>query len=240
MDRLAGSLDAVLHLLDRQVVDADDLLVCKVDDVELTVFDDGVLGVTGLLVGPAALVPRYGDDGFGRLLHDFWRRLGTTRADRDDPYRIDLELVEKLGSAVELNVGRDGALVRQGQRGRSLNQLLQMPVQDLGRAPPGSGAGRPPGAGDHRARTTDPGDRPGRGTRSSRLLLRLRPADRPWGRGWSGWSSGGCTGTRRTSTWRISTKWTGPPGWSGSTRRACSRSRPCDRSPSYAGKQATG
>ena len=130
MDRLSGSLDAVLHLLDRQVIDADDLLVCKVDDVELTVFDDGVLGVTGLLAGPAALVPRYGDDGLGRLLHDFWRRLGTTQADRDDPYRIDLELVEKLGSAVELNVGRDGALVRQGQRARRLNQLLQMPVQD--------------------------------------------------------------------------------------------------------------
>jgi sporulation protein YlmC with PRC-barrel domain len=131
VDRLSGSLDAVLHLLDRQVIDADDLLVCKVDDVELTVFDDGVLGVTGLLVGPAALVPRYGDDGFGRLLHDFWRRLGTTQADRDDPYRIDLELVERLGSGVELNVGRDGVLVRRGERGRRLNELLQMPVQDL-------------------------------------------------------------------------------------------------------------
>ena len=50
-DRLSGSLDAVLHLLDRQVVDADDRLVCKVDDVELTEYDDGVLGVTGLLSG---------------------------------------------------------------------------------------------------------------------------------------------------------------------------------------------
>jgi len=130
VDRLSGSLDAVLHLLDRQVIDAAGLLVCKVDDVELTVFDDGVLGVTGLLVGPAALVPRLGDDGFGRVLRDYWHRLGTTQADRDDPYRIDLELVEKVGSAVELNVGRDGALVRQGQRARRLNQLLQMPVQD--------------------------------------------------------------------------------------------------------------
>jgi sporulation protein YlmC with PRC-barrel domain len=130
VDRLSGSLDAVLHLLDRQVIDADGLLVCKVDDVELTVYDDGVLGVTGLLAGPAALVPRYGDAGVGRMLHDYWRRLGTVEADRDDPYRIDLELVERLGSAVELNVGRDGVLVRQGERGRRLNQLLQMPVQD--------------------------------------------------------------------------------------------------------------
>ena len=130
-DRLTGSLDAVLHLLDRQVVDADDLLVCKVDDVELTVFDDGVLGVTGLLSGSAALVPRYADDGMGRRLHALWRRLGTQQADRDDPYRIDLELVQRLGSGVELSVGRTGVLVRQGQRGHRLNDLLQMTVQDL-------------------------------------------------------------------------------------------------------------
>jgi sporulation protein YlmC with PRC-barrel domain len=154
MDRLSDSLDAVLHLLDRQVIDTDDLLVCKVDDVELTVFDDGVLGVTGLLVGPAALVPRYGGDRFGRLLHDFWRRLGTTQADRDDPYRIDLGLVAKLGSAVELNVGRDGALVRQGERARRLNQLLQMPVQD----PDGRRLGRVLDVRLERE-TTEPGER---------------------------------------------------------------------------------
>ena len=128
-NRLAGALDAVLHLLDRQVVDVEGLLVCKVDDVELTVFDDGVLGVTGLLSGPAALVPRLGDDGLGRRLHDFWRRLGSAQIDHDDPYRIDLELVERLGSGVELSVPRDGVLVRQGQRGRRLNELLQMTVQ---------------------------------------------------------------------------------------------------------------
>jgi hypothetical protein len=130
-DRLSGVLDAVLHLLDRQVVDADDLMVCKVDDLELTVFDDGVLGVTALLTGRPVLVPRYADDRFGRLLHDYWRRLDPTAADRDDPYRIDLDLVDRLDSAVHLKVGREGALVRQGQRTRQLNQLLQMPVQDL-------------------------------------------------------------------------------------------------------------
>src|SRR4051812_9596316 len=129
-DRLSGSLDAVLHLLDRQVVDADGLMVCKVDDVELTLFDDGVPGVTALLAGPAALVPRYGDGRLGRLLHDYWRRLGRTEADRDDPYRVDLELVYHLDSAVHLKVGREGALVRVGQRTRHLNQLLQMTVKD--------------------------------------------------------------------------------------------------------------
>jgi sporulation protein YlmC with PRC-barrel domain len=128
-NRLSGALDAVLHLLDRQVVDVDGLMVCKVDDLELTVFDDGVLGVTGLLSGAAALVPRMGDDGWGRRLHEFWRRLGVSPIDHDDPYRIDLEAVARLGSGVELSVSRDGVLVRQGQRSRRLNHVLQMRVQ---------------------------------------------------------------------------------------------------------------
>jgi sporulation protein YlmC with PRC-barrel domain len=181
-DRLSGSLDAVLHLLDRQVVDADDLMVCKVDDVELTVFEDGVLGVSGLLVGSAALVPRYGDDGFGRLLHDYWRRLGRTEADRDDPYRIDLEVVDHLDSAVKLKVGREGALVRLGQETRRLNQLLQMPVQDLD----GRRLGRPLDVRLERE-TSDPGERikviglvVGRGRPGSYFGYDRRPDMGPW------------------------------------------------------------
>jgi sporulation protein YlmC with PRC-barrel domain len=128
-DRLTGSLDAVLHLLDRQVVDVDGRMVCKVDDLELTEFDDGGLGVTALLSGAAALVPRLGDESSGRILRDYWHRLGTEQSDRDDAYRIDIDLVERLGSGVELQVPRAGLLVRQGQRGRRLNELLQMPVR---------------------------------------------------------------------------------------------------------------
>lgn len=53
-------LDAVLHLLDRQVHDADDLVVCVVDDIELSLEADGApLGedaeapvITHLLTGP--------------------------------------------------------------------------------------------------------------------------------------------------------------------------------------------
>jgi sporulation protein YlmC with PRC-barrel domain len=131
-DRLSGSLDAVLHLLDRQVVDVEGLLVCKVDDVELTQLPNGELTVTGLLAGRAAVAPRFGDGRFGRRLEEYWRELGIPQADRDDPYRIDLELVARLGSGVELNVARAAVLVRQGQRGRRLNELLQMPVQDPG------------------------------------------------------------------------------------------------------------
>jgi sporulation protein YlmC with PRC-barrel domain len=129
-NRLTGSLDAVLHLLDRQVVDVRDRMVCNVDDLELTEFPDGVLAVTGLLAGAAALVPRFGDDGVGRRLRRYWHELGPQQADRDDPYRIDLDLVARLGSGVELSVEREGVLVRQGQRARRLNDLLQMPVQD--------------------------------------------------------------------------------------------------------------
>jgi sporulation protein YlmC with PRC-barrel domain len=128
-NRLAGTLDAVLHLLDRQILDVEGLMVCNVDDVELDEVD-GALCVTALLAGPAARVPRFGDGRSGRLLHDYFRRLGPEQADRDDPYRIDLDLVARLGSSVELKVGRDGALVRQGRRTRTLNQLLQMSVQD--------------------------------------------------------------------------------------------------------------
>ena len=181
-NRLAGNLDAVLHLLDRQVVDVDGLLVCKVDDVELTEFDDGVLGVTALLAGPAALVPRYGDQGFGRVLRDYWHRLGGHQADRDDPYRVDLALVERLGSGVELAVPRAGVLVRQGQRARRLNQLLQMPVQDRDGLPLGRVL-------DVRLEheTVEPGERirvtglvVGRGRPGSYLGYDRRPDMGPW------------------------------------------------------------
>jgi len=181
-DRLSGSLDAVLHLLDRQVVDAEGLMVCKVDDVELTVFEDGVLGVSGLLVGSAALVPRFGDQGVGRLLHDYWRRLGRPEADWDDPYRIDLEVVERLDSAVHLKVGRAGVLVRLGQRTRHLNQFLQMPVEDLD----GVRLGRPLDVRLERE-TSDPGERikviglvVGRGRPGSYFGYDRRPDMGPW------------------------------------------------------------
>jgi len=128
-NRLAGTLDAVLHLLDRQVVDVHGRLVCKVDDLELVQTESGDLGVTALLSGPAALVPRLADGRLGRRLHDHWRRLGEPHLDHDDPYRIDLALVAHLGSGVELTVPREGVLVRQGQRGHRLNDLLQMTVQ---------------------------------------------------------------------------------------------------------------
>jgi sporulation protein YlmC with PRC-barrel domain len=133
MSRLEGALDAVLHLLDRQVVDDEGLAVCKVDDVELTENRSGTLEVTGLLAGSAALVPRYGGR-LGGLLRRQWQRLGIEQSDRDAPWHIPLDRIERLGSAVELGVGRAGLLVRQEDAGaglihRRLGELLQMEVR---------------------------------------------------------------------------------------------------------------
>ncbi|RYP81583.1 hypothetical protein EKO23_23375 [Nocardioides guangzhouensis] len=67
-DRLRSPLDAVLHLLDRQIVDRDERLVGKVDDVELSEEADGTLRVSGLLLGTAALLPRFGSGRSGPWL----------------------------------------------------------------------------------------------------------------------------------------------------------------------------
>ena len=85
-NRLSGPLDAVLHLLDRQVVDVNDRLVCKVDDVELTEYASVPLKVTGLLAGSAALVRRM-SGGDGEWLRN-WLRLGVEQAHREQPFRI--------------------------------------------------------------------------------------------------------------------------------------------------------
>ncbi|MDQ4055396.1 MAG: hypothetical protein M3237_22265 [Actinomycetota bacterium] len=186
MNRLDGALDAVLHLLDRQVMDKDGLAVCKVDDVELTEDEAGRLAVTGLLAGPAALVPRYGGH-VGGVLRRQWRRLGVQQGDRDAPWRIDLDHVERLGSAVELGVERKGLLTRQGPAPaglvqRRLGELLQMEVR-------GPEASRLGGVIDVRLehQRQDPGDQllvvgllVGRGRPGSMLGYDRRGDQGPW------------------------------------------------------------
>jgi sporulation protein YlmC with PRC-barrel domain len=98
------TLDLQLHLLDRQVVDADGCLVCKVDDLELAVDETGHPYVTAILVGPRALGPRLG----GRLGH--WvaaiaRRLSDGQ--HAQPPRIDFAQVVDIGSAITLARRRD-------------------------------------------------------------------------------------------------------------------------------------
>ena len=131
VNRLGAELDAVLHLLDRQVLDVDGRMVCKVDDVEIVETEDGLV-LTGLLAGAAALVPRFGGRLGDRALR-YWRELGIEQDDRTMPFRIDLNDVERLGSAVELRVPRRGLLTRQrpqagGLTHRRLNELMWMRV----------------------------------------------------------------------------------------------------------------
>ena len=132
-NRLEGRwLDAALHLLDRQVLDVDGRMVCNVDDLELTESAGGELAVTGLLVGPAALWPRFSGR-LGRRLREAWFRLGVQYADRSTPMYLGLELVEHVGSDVRIRVHRDGVLDRQPRSGpgvvqRRMDDLLGMDV----------------------------------------------------------------------------------------------------------------
>src|SRR5690349_17014989 len=106
MNRLEGSLDAVLHLLDRQVVDWNGRMVCKVDDVEFTEYADGVLVVTGLLAGPAALLPR-----LHPALYARWLEFSPERTGRHIPGWIPLADVTELTSQITVHQERRG-LVR--------------------------------------------------------------------------------------------------------------------------------
>jgi sporulation protein YlmC with PRC-barrel domain len=103
-DMTDESFDLRLRLLDRQVVDPDGAMICKVDDVELAPADDGGYVVTALLAGPLALGPRLP----GRLGR--WT-VALARRWSDDPEpsprRIPFERVTELGSAVVLDRSRD-------------------------------------------------------------------------------------------------------------------------------------
>ncbi len=92
-------IDRHLHLLDRQVVDPDGRMVCKVDDLELELDERGRPYVTAILLGPRALGPRLG----GRLGR--WvAAIGERLAERDRPVsRIDFSLVTDIGSAIAVS-----------------------------------------------------------------------------------------------------------------------------------------
>ena len=139
-DRLRSPLDAVLHLLDRQIIDRDGRLVGKVDDVELSEEADGTLRVSGLLLGTPALLPRFGSGRVGPWLLEAWRTLGVTRSDRMVPGRIDVADVDCLTSEVRLTRSRDGVVAPQPQAPgevvlRRVGDLMDMGVRFRDRDP---------------------------------------------------------------------------------------------------------
>jgi sporulation protein YlmC with PRC-barrel domain len=91
-------LDLELHLLDRQVIDSEERLVCKVDDVELELDESGHPCVTAILVGPRALGPRIG----GRLGHWF-TAIAARLAGSEQPPRIDFGHVVEIGDAIKIS-----------------------------------------------------------------------------------------------------------------------------------------
>ena len=93
------SYDAMLSLLDRQIVGPGGGELAKVDDVELETGENGELWVSALLAGPAALGPRIG--GFlGRWMVGISNRLTGGRG----PVRIPFGVVTDLGSAVTVSI----------------------------------------------------------------------------------------------------------------------------------------
>jgi sporulation protein YlmC with PRC-barrel domain len=98
------SFDLKLRLLDRQVVDPDGAMICKVDDVELAPAEDGGYVVTALLAGPLALVPRL-PGRLGRWTVALARRWSDDR--EPQPRRIPFQRVTELGSAIVLDRTRD-------------------------------------------------------------------------------------------------------------------------------------
>lgn len=93
--------DALLHLMDRQVIDSEGQLVAKVDDLELRQDDDGALVVSALLIGMPALLPRF-DGRLGRSLLGLHLDLRWAAADRGRPLYVGFELVEEVTSEVRL------------------------------------------------------------------------------------------------------------------------------------------
>jgi hypothetical protein len=93
-------------LLDRQILDADNLPVGKVDDLEFSAPDDGGPPVvTAILTGPLALGPRIG----GRI-GQWWAAVGRRLRPNDDPNpnRIPIDLVDHCDRLeLRLSVSRD-------------------------------------------------------------------------------------------------------------------------------------
>lgn len=96
-------LDLSADLLDRQVCDSDGMQVCKVDDLEFELGEDGEWHVTAILAGPGALGPRIGG-WLGAVMVGIHRRM--RGMPEPNPPAIPWTLVRSVGSQVTLSVRR--------------------------------------------------------------------------------------------------------------------------------------
>ena len=90
-------LFAVLHLLDRQLVDRRGRYAGKVDDLELTPDEDGTLFVSAVISGPGALSRRLGARRLGAWLERALACLGDPPA--NDPH-IPFTRISDVGDHV--------------------------------------------------------------------------------------------------------------------------------------------
>jgi sporulation protein YlmC with PRC-barrel domain len=109
-NKLEGTIDGALELLDRQLLDVEGRMLGKVDDVELTQTESG-LTITALLTGPVALLHRLGGR-LGNNLVTQYVALRPSETNRSRPWRIVIDDVERLDSALHLRVHRDESLRR--------------------------------------------------------------------------------------------------------------------------------
>jgi hypothetical protein len=101
------AVDLALHVLDRQLIDSEGTPCGKVDDLELTVLQEGQAPVvTHILTNPGALAPRIRGR-TGKIMHALWRRFHESWPPR--PVTIDWKLVGKADYAVHLTVQRGEA-----------------------------------------------------------------------------------------------------------------------------------
>jgi sporulation protein YlmC with PRC-barrel domain len=119
------ALLVAFHLLDRQVVDRDGLLVGKVDDIELS--DTDPPRVIALLLGPQALGLRMGG-WLGRFVYDTAYRLSPQRSPL--PTRVAYELVSHVDTSVHLQVPRRDLPEPSLERWLSTHLIERIPGSD--------------------------------------------------------------------------------------------------------------
>ena len=122
--RAGRRLDAGLHLLDRQIVDAGGRLAGKVDDLELVEREDGPPYVAAMLSGPGALSRRIGGR-LGAWFESVQARLRT--GDEAGPARISFGVVSRVDTDVHVMVPRRDLPSAAGERWARVHVVDHIP-----------------------------------------------------------------------------------------------------------------